>query len=1044
MATFREINRGDGSGTTLYYRMDVADTLDLNNLDIDKETILYKTGLEISQMSSEPQATVFCTEDYDYVDKEGHNVSVKNGNIYQIEDGIIINTYGQILTDDTQAFSGKKVFDTIPELDAYVAPTSNKQLVAKKYVDDKMLSVYRYKGTVLTYDDLPDSDLTIGDVYNIETADSTHGIKAGDNVAWTGSVWDVLGGITDISGKQDVFQFETMPTASVDNLGQVIQYTGITNSNYTNCYFYQCVSDEGDPAAYSWENIDVQQTPPGGMDVMYRLNNSNNKFNFDIEDKGHYYINQTANAFYYKIGTRETTLTSYTVLELVLYKKFNEAEINEQIGFIICYDISTSIATNGKYIRLLLTKDASDRINFGSLSYGKDSLMFLTSDLQRIDGIKTFSNIPKQFPLVSPTQDEQFTNKKYVDDQIASQIVQYDTVPEASSLLLSKIIQYTGTTDSNYINGFFYECVSDGEDTPTYFWQQLNVQPENLSGKVNVAPYPSTAAKQFDFRNKKAGVYYFTYHGFNINARFYYHINSDASTYGGLLSITLFKDIGPEFDLNDFEYNEDFAVLEYYDVENTLVQQYYRKIERYGEPALWTYSNYYGKPVTSEGQLFYGVKQFQSFPRINNQSNLPVNDGDFATKRYVDNTAATYSVMPASSATTVGKVVQYVGDTDANYTQGYFYIGVSDENDPPTYSWEQIDIQPSASMELDSAKFGGLTDSDQANALVLDGKKPGVYFPTSRPTYLKWYVKAESNKTAITETTYYPIMVMILKEYSEAAVGDVLAIVPSLSTGTVIDALTIRTIVKSSNTYGISFGGGSADLNTMLVSGSSNTQRFYGPKIFGTTPQISSYVAPTLDTHLVAKKYVDDQLAIAETSVYVLPLTSSSNPFDFRTAALGTYIAKPQDIGQQFYYRQNDNSVQVLSMARLTQIFVVKHANEVTGTEPIAYYTYVSGSNTGTENGKTYINSIEYNVTTGEVSQGSTPNNNGQLVTMSAQTFTGRKTFGANPYVSLYTAPTQNTELTPKKYVDDKIASEIGNINTILATLTTPSNGGGN
>ena len=60
-------------------------------------------------------------------------------------------------------------------------------------------SVYKYKGTVSTYADLPSSGQTIGDVYNVETADSTHGINAGDNVAWTGSAWDVLAGTVDLS-----------------------------------------------------------------------------------------------------------------------------------------------------------------------------------------------------------------------------------------------------------------------------------------------------------------------------------------------------------------------------------------------------------------------------------------------------------------------------------------------------------------------------------------------------------------------------------------------------------------------------------------------------------------------------------------------------------------------------------------------------------------------------------------------------------------------------------------------------------------------------
>jgi hypothetical protein len=91
-------------------------------------------------------------------------------------------------------------------------------------------SVYKYKGTVSTYADLPSSGQSVGDVYNIETADSTHGIDAGANVAWDGSGWDVLAGTVDLSGyatkteltnglalKQNVLTFDTTPTENSTN-----------------------------------------------------------------------------------------------------------------------------------------------------------------------------------------------------------------------------------------------------------------------------------------------------------------------------------------------------------------------------------------------------------------------------------------------------------------------------------------------------------------------------------------------------------------------------------------------------------------------------------------------------------------------------------------------------------------------------------------------------------------------------------------------------------------------------------------------------------
>ena len=59
-------------------------------------------------------------------------------------------------------------------------------------------SIYKPKGSVDTYGSLP-SDPAVGDVYNIATEDRSHGIKAGDNVVWTGSYWDNLSGFVDLA-----------------------------------------------------------------------------------------------------------------------------------------------------------------------------------------------------------------------------------------------------------------------------------------------------------------------------------------------------------------------------------------------------------------------------------------------------------------------------------------------------------------------------------------------------------------------------------------------------------------------------------------------------------------------------------------------------------------------------------------------------------------------------------------------------------------------------------------------------------------------------
>ena len=50
---------------------------------------------------------------------------------------------------------------------------------------------------------------------------------------------------------------------------------------------------------------------------------------------------------------------------------------------------------------------------------------------------------------------------------------QYDTMPPASSTNEGQILQYIGTTTSNYTNGYFYQCINDGG---VYKWVEKSVQ----------------------------------------------------------------------------------------------------------------------------------------------------------------------------------------------------------------------------------------------------------------------------------------------------------------------------------------------------------------------------------------------------------------------------------------------------------------------------------------------------------------------------------------------------------------------------------------
>lgn len=92
---------------------------------------------------------------------------------------------------------GEKLDQSIYQADksTFALKTDLTPLATKAEVEEKLTgavaSVYRYKGSVATEDELPKEQNVVGDVWNVD-AD-------GANVAWDGEKWDKLGGPIDLS-----------------------------------------------------------------------------------------------------------------------------------------------------------------------------------------------------------------------------------------------------------------------------------------------------------------------------------------------------------------------------------------------------------------------------------------------------------------------------------------------------------------------------------------------------------------------------------------------------------------------------------------------------------------------------------------------------------------------------------------------------------------------------------------------------------------------------------------------------------------------------
>lgn len=196
--------------SVLNYYNNLTEATDVNTL-VD----IHRWYLQASNNPNAPETNPgFLNVDNDYNDSVCKQLWVSKTT------GAIYNRFGQIVEnsdpatvsswsewyklatkadiDGTTTDLTKKITTVANNLATHEADFSNPHKVTAEQLG--LTTVYQYKGSVATYADLPTTGQKVGDVWNVETADPDHGIKAGDNVAWDGAQWDILGGNHDLSG----------------------------------------------------------------------------------------------------------------------------------------------------------------------------------------------------------------------------------------------------------------------------------------------------------------------------------------------------------------------------------------------------------------------------------------------------------------------------------------------------------------------------------------------------------------------------------------------------------------------------------------------------------------------------------------------------------------------------------------------------------------------------------------------------------------------------------------------------------------------------
>ena len=262
-------------------------------------------------------------------------------------------------------------------LDAHKADYDNPHKVTAAQLG--LATVYKYKGSVETYADLPTSEQQIGDVYNVKQADPDHNIKAGDNVAWDGEKWDILAGDTDLSGYAQLNSANTFTALNTFRAS-----IGVSNGT----------------AAGSSGTVSFGVSPTGET-VQARIGTDNLG--------GLFYHASTNQPHVFRIGTNNDVLSIRDDTSKMTLISNNKAFATVTHEGDAKWLGNANTATKLKTARTIngVSFDGTQNI---TIEAGQGTFLPLTGGT--VTG-------PIYLPSTTPTTDTQAVTKKYVDDSVA-------------------------------------------------------------------------------------------------------------------------------------------------------------------------------------------------------------------------------------------------------------------------------------------------------------------------------------------------------------------------------------------------------------------------------------------------------------------------------------------------------------------------------------------------------------------------------------------------------------------------------------------------
>ena len=291
-----------------------------------------------------------------------------------------------------------------------------------------------------------------------------------------------------------------------------------------------------------------------------------------------------------------------------------------------------------------------------------------------------------------------------VPDVAGKMAVQVSTVPTADSALEGQIYQFTGATDATYTNGRFYKCVSDGQATPTYSWEEVSMGGSSLPSQTgNAGKFLTTDGTDVSWgdalvnkaatsvnnttlfvSNTTTGNTYSnsTIIGMGAYTTGVQSVAVGAGASGSRYGVAVGRDSGT---------SADYAI----------------SIGR-GTRANANYAIQIGEGQNSDANTFKVGNANGNFEIMSANGTIPSDRLIHAINKY--------STMPTASSTNLGWIVQFTGTTDSTYTHGHLYECVSDGQDPATYSWTEVQLGGGSSLPSQTGHSGEFLTTDGTDA----------------------------------------------------------------------------------------------------------------------------------------------------------------------------------------------------------------------------------------------------------------------------------------------------------------------------------------